>query len=193
MRLILKILNICVTTILILFIVAAISLVVSARFSNDGAPTVKGHKLLTVLSGSMEPKIHTGDAIIIKSLTEDKKIKEGDIITFHTKEKEDMLITHRVVGVVSVNGKPSAYVTKGDANDSKDMSTVKREQITGTYAWRIPCFGYVSNFFHKPIGIILCVILPALAIIGHEFYKIYQALSEEEKAKKEVEAQGPER
>lgn len=184
MNLIKKILNVVVTGVLALVIIAAVTLVLSARFSGDRIPTLNGYKILTVLSGSMEPVIHTGDAIAIRPLAEGEKIGEGDVITFRTKEKEDMLITHRVMGVVSVNGEPAAYVTKGDANDSKDLSTVSKEQVIGIYEWRLPYFGYLSNFLHKLMGIIVCVVFPALLIIGSELIKIYKALEEEDRAKK---------
>ncbi len=183
MKLFLKILNVVITLVLVLVIVAAVGLTVSARFSSDRIPTLYGYKLLNVLSGSMEPTIHTGDAIIVRPLAEGEEIREGDVITFHAKEKKDMLITHRVVGIVSVNGEPKAYVTKGDANDAKDLSAVARDQVVGIYEWRLPYFGYLSAFLHKPTGIIVCVIFPALLIIGSELLKIYRALEEEERAK----------
>ncbi len=184
MKLVLKLLNVIVTLVLVLVIIVAVGLTVSARFSGDRVPTVYGYKILNVLSGSMEPVIQTGDAIVIRPLSEGEKIGEGDIITFHTGENEDILITHRVVGVVSINGEPAAYVTKGDANDSEDLFTVARDQIVGIYEWRLPYFGYISNFVHKPVGIIMCIIIPALLIIGSELIKIYKVLEEEERAKK---------
>lgn len=183
MKKLLNALNVLVTVVLVLVIAAAAFLAFSARFSKDKIPTVAGHKVLTVLSGSMEPAIHTGDVVIIRPITPADEIKEGDVITFRTKEKADMLITHRVMGTVNVNGVPKAYVTKGDANDSEDLSTVARDQVVGIYQWRVPYFGYVSNFMHKPVGIILCVVLPGLLLIGIEFVKIWKILAEAEAAK----------
>lgn len=189
MKLVFKILNYTVTAALIVLIVAAAGLGFSARLSKDKIPTINGYKLLTILSGSMEPNINTGDVIYERPPAPEEKIKEGDIITFRTQEKEDMLITHRVVGIVSVNGKPAAYVTKGDANQSKDLSTVTREQIVGIYIGRIPYFGYVSNFLHTPKGIVIGVIVPGVILIGFEFRKIWQTLAEAEAAQKAAEAE----
>lgn len=183
MKTLTKIVNVAVTAVLLLLIGAVVVLAFSGRRSPDRIPTLGGHKVLTVLSGSMEPAIHTGDVVIIRSLAEKEEIQEGNIITFRTKEKADMLITHRVVGVVSVNDVPSAYVTKGDANDVEDLSTVARSQVVGTYAWRLPYFGYLVSFLRKPLGIILCVILPGLILIAGEFRTIWQILSEFEAAK----------
>ncbi|MFZ5649991.1 MAG: signal peptidase I [Bacillota bacterium] len=183
MKKFLNVFNIAVTIILVLVISAAAFLAFSARFSGDKMPSVAGHKVLTVLSGSMEPAIHTGDVIIIRPLAPDEQVKEGDVITFRTREKADMLITHRVMGIVSVNGVPKAYVTKGDANDSHDLSTVAREQVVGVYQWRVPYFGYFSDLLRKPFGIIAFVVLPGVILIGHELIKIYKILAEAEAAK----------
>ncbi|HLN64103.1 MAG TPA: signal peptidase I, partial [Symbiobacteriaceae bacterium] len=131
----------------------------------------------------MEPVIHTGDVIIVRPLAQTDSVQDGDIITFRTKDGGDTIITHRVVGTVNVNGKPKAYVTKGDANDSKDGSVVTPAQILGRYAWRVPYFGYVAAFLRRPVGIFLCLILPGLIIIGTEFRKMYRALEEAEAAK----------
>ncbi|MFZ5643575.1 MAG: signal peptidase I [Bacillota bacterium] len=183
MKKLLNIINVAVTVVLVIVIAVTAFLAFSSRLSKDKMPTLAGHKVLTVLSGSMEPAIYTGDAIIIRPLAPEEAIREGDVITFRTREKADMLITHRVEGIVSVNGVPKAYVTKGDANDSQDLSTVSREQVVGIYKWRLPYFGYVSDFLHKPIGIVICVVIPGLILIGAEFVKIWKLLAEAEAAK----------
>lgn len=192
MRLVLRILNGAITAALLLAIAAAGTLAFTARRSPDGIPTVLGHKVLAVVSGSMEPAIHTGDVIIVKPMAPDQEVRDGDIVTYRVHEKPDMLVTHRVVGTVKVNGEPVAYVTKGDANPDKDLATIGRDQIVGTYRWRILYFGYISAFLRKPIGIVLVVILPGLVLVGLEFRKMWQILNEAEKAKAEAAVEGGE-
>lgn len=188
MKTALKVLNWLITGLLLLAIGTASVLAFSARRSGDAIPTIAGHKVLSVLSGSMEPKIHTGDVIIVKPLADPAaEIRDGDIITFRTREKADMLITHRVTGTIKVNGKPAGYTTKGDNNETMDREVVAPDQIIGRYEWRVPYFGYISSFVRKPIGIILFVILPGLIIIGLEFRKMWQTLSQEEAAKQAAE------
>ena len=162
------------TAVLVVVLVATVALAISARRSADGLQTVLGYKVLSVLSGSMEPAIKTGDVIIVEPLKSDQEIAEGDVITFRAPDSPDMLITHRVVGIVSVNGEPAAYVTKGDNNDSIDLTPVQRSQVVGIQRWRIPYYGYLSNFMRRPLGIILCVIAPGLVLIGMEVRKIMQ-------------------
>lgn len=187
MKLFLKVLNTVITVGLVLVIGAAGALAFSARRSGDAIPSVLGHKVLTVISGSMEPAIMTGDVIIVKPVANPQaEIKDGDVITFRAKDDASMLITHRVVGTVLVNGTPAAFVTKGDANASEDFVPVSPEQVVGRYQWRVPLFGYLSSFLRKPLGIVLFVILPGLILIGLEFYKMWQAVLEAEKTKAEA-------
>ncbi|MDB4896793.1 MAG: signal peptidase type [Firmicutes bacterium] len=178
-----RILGVLLNVALVLIIAAGAILGFTGRRSPDGIPTVAGRKVLSVLSGSMEPAIHTGDVILVQPLAADQQINDGDVITFRVREKPDMLITHRVAGTVLVNGQPVAYTTKGDANPTVDSEVVVREQLVGRVQLRVPYFGYVSAFLHKPIGIVVCVILPGLILIGLEFRKIWSALAEQEAAK----------
>ncbi|HEY3363726.1 MAG TPA: signal peptidase I [Symbiobacteriaceae bacterium] len=184
MKLFLKILNGVISAALVLAIALSAVVAIAARRSRDAVPDILGHKVLTVLSGSMEPTIHTGDVIIVKPLKNPaEEVKDGDIITFRTSEQANMLITHRVQGTVMVNKKPSAFATKGDANQSPDLAVVLPGQIVGRYQWRVPYFGYVSTFIRTPVGIALLVILPGVILIGLEFRKMWKALSEAEAAK----------
>lgn len=184
-----RIANGVLSVLLVLMILGVGFVALTAKRSPDGIPTIRDHKVLSVISGSMEPAIHTGDVIIIRPVARMEEIAEGDIITFRTKAEHDMLITHRVVGIISVNKVPKAFVTKGDANDSEDLSTVSFEQVVGRYAFRVPYFGYISSFIRKPLGVVLVVIVPGLVLIALEFRKIWKALSAAEAAKAEAAAE----
>jgi signal peptidase len=177
-----RIVNGVISALLVLVILGVGIVALTARKAPDGIPTFRGYKALSVISGSMEPTIHTGDVIIIRPVARAEEIARGDILTFRSKEKADMLITHRVDGVIMVNGAPKAFVTKGDNNESQDLATVAFEQVIGRYQFRLPYFGYVASFIRKPVGVVLLVILPGLLLIALEFRKIWQAISEAEKA-----------
>lgn len=181
-----SIVNGVVSALLVLLILGLGFMALTAKGSPDGIPTFRGYKALSVISGSMEPTIYTGDVIIIRPVERAEEIAEGDILTYRTKEKADMLVTHRVVGVLKVNGTPKAFLTKGDNNESEDLSPVAFEQVVGRYQFRLPYFGYIASFIRKPVGVILVVIVPGLVLIALEFRKIWQALSDAEKAKEEV-------
>lgn len=178
----LRIVNGVFSALLVLLILGIGFTALAAKKAPDGIPTFRGYKALSVISGSMEPTIHTGDVIIIRQVARMEEIAEGDIVTFRTKEKAEMLITHRVVGMITVND-ARVLVTKGDANDSEDLATVTFAQMVGRYEFRLPFFGYISSFVRQPIGIVLAVMLPGLVLIAFEFRKIWMALAEAEKAK----------
>jgi signal peptidase len=180
---IVNVLNGFVMAVLILMVGASAFLAFSARRSPEAIPTLAGHKVLMIVSGSMEPTIRTGDVILIRPLQPGQAIRDGDIITFRVRENPSMLITHRVVGTILVNGKPVAYTTKGDANPAGDTAPVVREQVVGIYRWRVPYFGYIATAVHKPAGALLFIILPGLLLIGLEVRKIWRTLAEEEAAK----------
>lgn len=125
----------------LIFIAAIIILVVCMIcFSLHIRPAV-------VMSGSMEPSIKTGSLILIN--TTDKDINEGDIIAFHSGKAE---VAHRVVEIT-----PEGYVTKGDANETRDFSTVSANMVIGKIPFWIPALGYVIRWFSAPAGIITVV------------------------------------
>jgi signal peptidase len=190
LRTALKVLNVVVTVGLVLLILASAALAISARRAKDALPSVAGRKVLTVLSGSMEPTIRTGDVIIVRPMAMGELAKEGDVITFRAKEEKNILITHRVVGLIRANEKPVAYVTKGDNNETEDLTPVPIDQVIGTYEWRVPFFGYIANFMRKPFGILLFVIVPGLLFVGGELKRIWHALEEAEDSVQDPKSQG---
>lgn len=109
-------------------------------------PRVFKINTLTVLSGSMEPTIHTGAVAFID--TKDKDVEIGDVITFELNSKNYVaatnMVTHRVVGV-----RDGGYVVRGDANDADDPRVVYPEQIVGTYKFQIPELGRTLRKFNK--------------------------------------------
>jgi signal peptidase len=70
-----------------LFCLIAVLLIISVL------PITGNFKVLTVLSGSMEPNIHTGSVVVVKP-TKDYKI--GDVITFGPYTKTQTPTTHRI-------------------------------------------------------------------------------------------------
>ncbi len=94
-----------------------------------------------VRSGSMEPVIHTGSVAFINQ--GDREVRPGDIVTYRLTgpSGSDTLVTHRVIRV-----QDGVYTTRGDANETEDLSPVTREQLVGTYVCQIPCAGYLMAY-----------------------------------------------
>jgi len=154
-KLAVQVLGGCVAAALVLVLGTAGYLAFSARASEDGMPTVAGHKVLAVVSGSMEPAIRTGDMIVVKPVADPlQEVNEGTVITYWSTDRENLLITHRVKKTVLVDGHPMGYVTQGDANERPDQALIAPEQVVGVYRSRVPYFGYVTAFLLKALGIV---------------------------------------
>ena len=69
-----------------------------------------GVQTYIVMSGSMEPEIHTGAIALID--TTDRYVTTGDIVAYRMGEGDDeILITHRIMERTE-----EGFITKGDAN-----------------------------------------------------------------------------
>lgn len=131
-------------------------------------PVTGNIKLMTVLSGSMEPKIHTGSIVVVKSVAD---YKVGDIITFGQNTKTEVPTTHRIAEVKVENGE-MVYKTKGDANNGEDNKEVSRKDIIGKVYFSLPYLGYAIDFVKKPFGLMIVIVIPAIIIIYDEINKI---------------------
>lgn len=100
-----------------------------------------------VVSGSMEPVIHTGSMVFVD--TNERDIVERDIIAF---DAEGTTVTHRVVGI-----REDGFVTKGDANESNDPGIVGQSDVEGKVVMWIPKIGYASAALRSPAGIMLLI------------------------------------
>ncbi|MCK4636139.1 MAG: signal peptidase I [Candidatus Moranbacteria bacterium] len=125
------------------------------------------YNLFAIKTGSMEPTIKTGSAVITKSLTEYSK---DDIITFNDFNRG--LITHRINKVIEKNGKNEKFETKGDDNDNADRELVEKNVIKGKVILKIPFLGYLIMWAKQPLGIVILFLIPAGWLIGGEILKI---------------------
>lgn len=145
-----------VTTLLVVMVAALAILLVGMRFA--------GFKVFTVLSGSMEPAYHTGSVIYVKEV-DYTQLQAGDVITFMI--SEDMVATHRIVGVVPDDEDTSVlrYRTKGDANDSEDGTLVHYKNIIGSPVFTIPYLGYVASYIQSPPGSYISIAAAAFILM----------------------------
>lgn len=130
-------------------------------------------RVYIVRSGSMEPALMPGDAIVLQPVEQMPNV--GDIITY---EQQGKLITHRVVGVQDA----ATITTKGDANENADPWKVHFADIRGKMALRIPYLGYFFAFVRQPGGWFLLVVLPVVLILynqGKQVWNLYQELKRE--------------
>lgn len=150
-----KVLNIFSNVLIALVVVLAIALV---------GVRLAGLKVYVVLSGSMEPRYHTGSIIYVKSV-DYTKLKPGDVITFML--DEDTVATHRIVKVIPDEKDASVlrYQTKGDANKAPDGGLVYYRNVIGSPVFTIPYLGYVANFIQKPPGMYVAISAGAVLLL----------------------------
>lgn len=111
-----------------------------------------------ILSGSMEPGISAGDAVIVDA---SRTIEVGDVITFE--DDGEIPTTHRVIGVE--NG---LYVTQGDANEEPDDRLVDPDSVLGEVVVTIPLIGYIIVWVNSPLGYLALVGIPLALLLGTE-------------------------
>ena len=158
----------CVVLIPILLI--NVTLIIKSFANKDEVPKIGGYCPLIVLTGSMEPEISSGDLIIVKQI-DSSEVKENDIIAFFDPDGNGQsILTHRVVNVTEEDGK-TAFITKGDANNSEDRQPVPSDQLVGGYVLRIPGMGNIAMFMQTTAGLIVCVVLPLIILVGFDFIR----------------------
>jgi signal peptidase len=126
------------------------------------APGLVGHPTLTVMSGSMEPAIGTGDLIVEERIAPlDAHV--GDIVTFQDPETPGRLITHRVRGMRVDNGVVS-FQTQGDANNHGEEWSAETGGTIGRVQYRIPRVGYLLHWLTSPAGRLGLLVVPAVLL-----------------------------
>jgi signal peptidase len=146
------------------------------------APQVVGAEHgYVVISSSMSPTIHAGDAVIVNAISA-TAVSEGDIITFRRGETAEIrqgqagenLVTHRVVDIVQSESGVK-FKTKGDANEEADQKLVPADALVGRVMFSIPYIGHVIAFAGTQLGLILLVALPLGLLVLGELYDLARA------------------
>ena len=142
-------------------------------------PSIFGYSSLMVATGSMSGTIEEGDLIIIKN-TGDYKI--GEIVTFF-QDGDEIPTTHRIINIDD----DGLWVTKGDANNSKDSRSISSDEIIGEWVMTIP---YVGTFIDWAVeGGGLIYIIGIFLILGLGIYIIKGDDEEDEESSKPTPAE----
>ncbi|MFC3477062.1 signal peptidase I [Halobacterium litoreum] len=148
--------------------VTLLAVVVVAAFVVQAAPGAVGaEESYVVLSGSMEPAISPGDAVVVRHVAPEN-VGAGDVITFQ-RAGESTPVTHRVVEVVERDG-GLAFRTQGDANEDPDPTLVPADALVGEVWFAMPLVGHVVLFANTLLGRVLFVVVPLLAFGASELY-----------------------
>ena len=132
------VLTFLVFVVLVLIIYSKIKMI----FTGNDYFDMFGYSIFSVATGSMEPAISQNDIIIIKN-KEDYFMDE--IVTF---KSDRAYITHRIVAK-----RGDVFVTKGDANNTKDVE-IDKSAIIGKVVKIIPNGAVWQRIFSSPKVII---------------------------------------
>ena len=156
--------------ILIPILLINITLIVKSYTNADEVPKIGGYCPLIVLTGSMEPEISSGDLIIVRKI-DGADVKQGDVIAFFDPDGNGMsVLTHRVTEIVNEDGTLS-FRTKGDANNTEDKALVTSDKLVGIYKTKISGAGNIAMFMQTTAGLIICVVLPLIILVGYDLIR----------------------
>lgn len=156
----------------IILLAALYAFTTMATKDDQSVSRILGYTPMTVESDSMKPTFCKGDLIFIKKC-DTSKLKEGDIITFHTIiDNQYALNTHRIQKIDEVNGVRS-YTTIGDNNNGvADQHVISDGDIVGKYVGHISNLGKVMSFLSSSMGFLIIIVLPMLLFFIYQVYNL---------------------
>ena len=166
--------------IVIVFIISLLVVIASITAKREnGQANVFGYTANSVQTDSMKGTINEGDLIISKVVTSKNKadfdLKEGDIVSFYTEIKKGtkILITHRIYEVRQA-GNTRVITTWGDNRESapEPDDPITMSDVESVYLFKIPLVGHFIDFLRTPLGFIICLVVPLLAFISWQAYKL---------------------
>lgn len=104
---------------------------------------------IAIGSGSMEPKISKGDAVVVKKIDKNliNDLNIGDVIVY---QHDNKIIVHRLIKITKNNNEYLFY-TKGDANENADAWEINASDIKGIVTTNIKYIGYPSVWLSETI------------------------------------------
>jgi signal peptidase I len=150
-----------------------VSIVLSILILSHIILLISGIKLYSVKTGSMEPEIHQGSLVYVKTYkTKDDiydNIDVGTDITYSTKNKS--FVTHRVISLSEENG---TLQTQGII-DNAAIEDISYTQVVGKVVFVIPLLGYVilllKSWYIWTILILIVVIVFIFKLLLKELRK----------------------
>ena len=156
--------------ILIPILLINVTLIAKSYINKDEVPSIGGTLPLIVLTDSMYPEIESGDLIICRTAEADE-IEVNDIISFFDPAGNGAsIVTHRVIEIVEEDGEIS-FRTCGDNNNTEDKELVPAENLVGVYKMRIAGAGHIAMFMQSTAGLIICVVLPIILLVGYDIIR----------------------
>jgi len=145
--------GICLSLALVLLVAVAAGVV----------PLLMGWRPFVVVSGSMEPTIHTG-AVALTRPVSSQELQVGDVIAYNPRGDAALPVIHRIVALSDRNG-TRFVTTRGDANHAEDAEVAlppQALQVMGS----IPLVGFAVYSAAQSLGTLLLIWIPLLLLAG---------------------------
>ena len=141
-----------------------------------GPPTLFGHQMYFIRSGSMSPYLEVGDVIISKKYDGGELVagENGDVVTYYGDVNgRTELITHRVI---EVDG--DTVVTKGDYNTSAD-SPISKSEIEAVMTYKTVIIDDIYGVISTTWGFWLLIFTPIALLIVSEIISLVKEIKKE--------------
>ena len=149
--------------IVVLALIAVFNLTCYVKKQNTGevCPTVLGHGIAVVISGSMAPEIQVDDLVVFA-----KKDEYGirDVIVY---EGNTYPVTHRIVAMRTDGDGKTWVTTRGDANNTDD-DEFPADRIVGEVVLVIPKVGKIQTFLQSPLGMLMLMLVAVALVVSVE-------------------------
>lgn len=167
----LTVVGIVMCVILVPMLIVNCTLIVKSFINKEEVPDFGGMIPLIVLTDSMYPDIQSGDLILCRT-AEAEDIQKDDVISFFDPAGNGTaVVTHKVVEVINEGGRIS-FRTKGINNNTEDKDPVPAENLVGIYTgFRISGAGNVAIFMQTVPGLIVCVVVPLVLLVGYDLIR----------------------
>lgn len=139
------------------FVVIVIAWAVLLRPQFLGGPA----GFVTVAGTSMEPRMHTGDVVLVHR---QDAYAVGDVVAYripHGQAGAGRVVIHRIVGGNARDG----FVMRGDNRDSDDMWRPRPADVVGKQEARVPAVGLAARMILTPVGLGLLSALGVVALV----------------------------
>ena len=167
----LTIVGIVLCVILIPMLIINCTLIIKSFINKDEVPNIGGVLPLIVLTDSMAPDIMSGDIIICQQTDPETIVVGDDISFFDPAGNGTSIVTHRVIEIVEEDGQ-KFFRTKGTNNNTEDRVLVPMDKLVGKYTGiRIPGAGHIALFMQSTPGLIVCVVVPIILLVGYDMIR----------------------
>lgn len=149
----------------VLFVAAMLVLVLLVV----GVPVLLNAERFAITTNSMAPHYPPGTLVIVQP-TDASHLRIGDVVTFHTSQGSETVVTHRIVGAQQHSQMGERFLTQGDNNAVVDVAPVSPAEIIGVVRYAVPWIGHLSAAYHNetlsialPVlgsALLVCAVLP---------------------------------